>query len=496
MKFNAKQIDLKVPSADCLVVPVFSDGALSSIAKQVDQLSGGFLTKLIEQGDFVGNCAEVVLLHHVPNIQSRVLLLGCGKKEEFNEATFRKVITQSVLTLKPIAAKTVVYYLEDLPLKHDIFWKIRVAIEILADKTYVFDQFKNKKTPVLRALQDIIFNVTAAENIDRAQQKIKEGQAIINGIKFTKDLGNLPPNICTPTYMAEQAEMLAKNYNNLSAQILNENQLRELGMGSLLAVTYGSHQPPKLIVLEYYGAEKNKKPIVLVGKGVTFDTGGISLKPGVGMDEMKFDMCGAASVFGAIKAAAELQLPMNIIGIVPAVENMPGGKATRPGDIVTSMSGQTVEILNTDAEGRLILCDALTYSEKYDPDCVIDIATLTGAMIITLGAVASGLMSNHDPLVKELQKAAVNSGEKIWELPIWDDYQDLLNSPFADMANIGEGMGAKSIVAGCFLARFAKKFHWAHLDIAGTASVGGKEKSATGRPVSLLVQFLLDRSVA
>jgi leucyl aminopeptidase len=309
---------------------------------------------------------------------------------------------------------------------------------------------------------------------------------------LAKDLGNLPANICTPTYLAEQAQKLAKE-SKLEIDVLGRKDMEKLGMGSLLSVAQGSRQPPRLIVLTYAGGPKKAKPVVLVGKGVTFDTGGISLKPGEGMDEMKFDMCGAASVFGTLRACAEMKLKLNVVGIVPATENMPGGAATKPGDIVTSMSGQTVEILNTDAEGRLILCDALTYAERFAPAAVIDIATLTGACVIALGHVASGLYSNKDALARELLAAGNEAYDRAWHMPLWDDYQEQLKSNFADMANIG-GRPGGSITAACFLSRYARKFEWAHLDIAGTAWKSGKEKGSTGRPIPLLTSFLMKRA--
>lgn len=326
------------------------------------------------------------------------------------------------------------------------------------------------------------------------EQAVRQGMAVSAGIHLAKDLGNLPGNICTPDYLAKQAIKLATQHKKLKTSVLEEKDMEKLGMGSLLSVSKGSREPAKLITMEYMAGDKKQPPIVFVGKGVTFDSGGISLKPGAAMDEMKYDMCGAASVIGLISACADLQLPMNIVGIIPAVENMPDGIASRPGDVVTSMSGQTIEILNTDAEGRLILCDALTYAEKYDPDVVIDIATLTGACIVALGAHPAGLLSNHNPLANDLLSAGQTSGDRCWQLPLWDDYQEQLKSNFADMANIG-GKGAGTITAACFLSRFAKKYHWAHLDIAGVAWKSGENKGATGRPVGLLAQYVLDRCV-
>jgi leucyl aminopeptidase len=334
--------------------------------------------------------------------------------------------------------------------------------------------------------------VTSTAGSAANEGALQQGLAIAHGMNLAKDLGNLPPNICTPTYLAQQAMSLAKTYK-LKATILEEKDMEKLGMGSLLSVSRGSRQPAKLIALEYRGLAKMERPIVLVGKGVTFDTGGISLKPASEMDEMKYDMCGAASVLGTLSAIAQMKLPINVVGIIPTTENMPGGNATKPGDIVTSMSGQTIEILNTDAEGRLILCDALTYAERYQPEVVIDIATLTGACVIALGHVASGLLSNDDKLAHELMQASEQSVDRAWHLPLWDDYQEQLKSNFADIANIG-GRAGGTITAACFLSRFTKKYRWAHLDIAGTAWKSGKDKGATGRPVPLLTQFLIGRA--
>ena len=353
----------------------------------------------------------------------------------------------------------------------------------------VFDRFKSEKAKP-RKLKKITLLTAATDDAERAT---RQASAIAAGMALARDLGNLPPNLCHPSFLAEQAEALAVEHKHLKVEILTEKKLRELGMGAFLAVAQGSEQPPRLIVLQYNGGKKDEAPYALVGKGITFDTGGISLKPGLGMDEMKFDMCGAASVFGTFRAVLELQLPINLVGLLACAENMPSGRATRPGDIVTTMSGQTVEILNTDAEGRLVLCDTLTYAERFKPQAVVDIATLTGACIVALGANTSGLMGNNDALVRQLLKAGEHADDRAWQLPLFDEYQEQLDSPFADIANIG-GPKAGTITAGCFLSRFAKKYHWAHLDIAGTAWIsGGKDKGATGRPVPLLTQYLLDR---
>jgi leucyl aminopeptidase len=327
------------------------------------------------------------------------------------------------------------------------------------------------------------------------KQALDQAIATVHGIDLAKTLGNLPGNICTPSYLAAKALALGKEFKAIKTTVLEEKDMQKLGMGSFLSVTRGSEQAAKLITLEYYGADKKQKPIVLVGKGITFDSGGISLKPGAEMDEMKYDMCGAASVLGTMQAIAKMGLKINVVGVIPTCENMPSGTATKPGDIVTSMSGQTIEILNTDAEGRLILCDALTYSAKFNPDTVIDIATLTGACVIALGHVASGLFANEDKLAQELLAAGEQSYDRAWQLPLWEDYQPLIDSNFADMQNIG-GRAGGTITAACFLARFTKDYRWAHLDIAGTAWKSGKEKGSTGRPVPLLTQYLINRTNA
>jgi leucyl aminopeptidase len=362
-----------------------------------------------------------------------------------------------------------------------------------AESIYRFDRLKSKAEGTKPHLRKVMLGAISRTELAASEEALQQGLAIAEGMNLVKDLGNLAPNICTPAYLAEQAVAMARAHK-LKATILGQKDMEKLGMGSLLAVARGSRQPAKLIALEYWGRAKKEKPIVLVGKGVTFDTGGISLKPAAEMDEMKYDMCGAASVLGTIAAIVRMRLPVNVVGIIPTTENMPGGNATKPGDVVTSMSGQTIEILNTDAEGRLILCDALTYAERYEPETVIDIATLTGACVIALGHVASGLLSNDDELVEELLYASRQAADRAWRLPLWDDYQEQLKSNFADMANIG-GRAGGTITAACFLSRFTKKYRWAHLDIAGTAWKSGKEKGATGRPVPLLTQFLIGRAL-
>ncbi|MDZ4212545.1 MAG: leucyl aminopeptidase, partial [Methylotenera sp.] len=351
---------------------------------------------------------------------------------------------------------------------------------------------ETKKEDAKKGIATLYINVALASEVKEAKAGLADGLALASGVSFAKDLGNLPPNVCTPTYLAEQAQALGKKHD-FKVKVLERDELKKLGMGSFLAVSQGSEEPPKFIIMQHLKGKKDQKPVVLVGKGITFDTGGISLKPGAEMDEMKYDMCGAASVLGTFKTISEMDLALNVIGIIPTCENMPDGRATRPGDVLTSMSGLTIEVLNTDAEGRLILCDALTYAERFEPSTVVDIATLTGACVIALGHHATGLFSNNDNLANELLKAGEKSLDRAWHMPMWDDYQPLLDSNFADIANIG-GRAAGSITAACFLSRFAKTYDWAHLDIAGTAWKSGKEKGGTGRPVPLLTEFLVNRA--
>jgi leucyl aminopeptidase len=360
------------------------------------------------------------------------------------------------------------------------------------DSVYRFAHPQCKKEEERRGVYKLIINVPQRNDLKKGDQALQRGLAIASGIRFAKDLGNLPGNICTPTFLAEQALELGKTFD-FKVEVLEKKDMEKLGMGSFLSVARGSRQPPKLIVMHYSKGGAGQKPVALVGKGITFDAGGISIKPAGDMDEMKYDMCGAASVLGTFRAIAEMKLPINVVGVIPTCENLPDGDANKPGDIVTSMSGQTIEILNTDAEGRLILCDALTYTERFEPTAVVDIATLTGACVIALGHHVSGLFGNSDSLTKELHNAGEESFDRVWPMPTWDDYQDQLKSNFADMANIG-GRAGGSITAACFLSRFAKKFEWAHLDIAGTAWKSGKDKGSTGRPVPLLTHFLMQRS--
>ena len=478
----------------CLVVGIFETRQLSEAAKTLDKAADGYISHLLKQGDMEGKSGATLLLHNVPNLLcKRVLLVGLGKQQELSDKAYRDAVLAAFNALHKTGATDAVLYLNQLAVKErDDEWKVLQAVLMGMQTVYRFEQLKSKPGNTKLHLQKVVFAATNSKQATVKKVGVEQGVAIAKGMSFAKDLGNLPPNICTPTYLAQQAKALAKTHQ-LKLSVLEEKDMEKLGMGSLLSVSQGSRQPAKLIVIEYNGLGKMEKPVVLVGKGVTFDTGGVSLKPGSAMDEMKYDMCGAASVLGTMTAVAEMKLPVNVVAIIPATENMPDGNATRPGDIVTSMSGQTIEILNTDAEGRLILCDALTYAERFKPDVVIDIATLTGACVMALGHVATGLIGNDDKLIRALQQAGEQSTDRVWNMPLWDEYQDQLKSNFADMANIG-GRPAGTITAACFLSRFTKKYRWAHLDIAGTAWLSGKEKGSTGRPVPLLTQFLISRA--
>ena len=490
VKFNTPE---KARSA-CQIITVAQPRRLSRSGQQVNKACKGYLASILKSGDMEGKLGQTLLLQGPPgSAAQRILLIGTGKDSERNERNYARIIQSITSALGDSGARDAEFYPADISLKgRDLAWKVRHAALLAGNGEYRFDLLKSGKKETRKGLRRLSFNVPRGET-RAVKQAISEAGAMTSGMNLTRDLGNLPGNVCTPSYLARQARQLGKEYKKLRVKVLDEADMKRLKMGSLLSVSAGSRQPAKLITIEYRGAAAKEQPVALVGKGVTFDSGGISLKPGSAMDEMKFDMCGAASVFGTLKAVAEMDLPINVVGVVPATENLPDGLATKPGDIVTSMSGQTIEILNTDAEGRLILCDALTYTARFKPRCVIDIATLTGAVIVALGKVPSGVMGNDQPLINELIKCGEQIHDRIWQLPIWDDYQDQLKSNFADMANIG-GRDAGTITAACFLSRFTRDFKWAHLDIAGTAWKSGDDKGASGRPVPLLTQFILNQT--
>lgn len=493
MDFLVNSSSIETLKASALVLTVNEQLQLDNQGQLIDKLCDGALSAHLKAGDIQGKLGQTLLLHKLPNLKAqRVLLVGTGKEEELPDRSTRKLVSAILTVLKNLSIDDATLAFADLAFaERDAYASARLVTECLADGLYVFDQFKSEKAPAVH-LKTVTLACTA-EQQDALEKACSHAKAIAAGMAFTRNLGNMPPNICHPRYLAEQAQELGKQHSNLKVEVLEEQQLKELGAGALLAVGQGSDQPPRMIIMNYQGGKQDDQPYVLVGKGITFDTGGISLKPGAGMDEMKYDMGGAASVLGTLQAVLELELPINVIGVLTCAENMPSGGATRPGDIVTTMSGQTVEILNTDAEGRLVLCDALTYVERFKPQAVINIATLTGACIVALGSNTSGLMGNNPELVNNLLDASKRAADAAWELPLFEEYQEQLDSPFADIANIG-GPKAGTITAGCFLSRFTKEYPWAHLDIAGTAWIsGGKEKGATGRPVPLLSQYLLDR---
>jgi leucyl aminopeptidase len=494
MDFSVKSGSPEKQRTACLVLGVYEPRKLSPVAEQIDKISNGFISNIVRRGDIEGKLGQVLLLHNVPGtLADRVLLVGVGRERDLNDHQYRKVIATAVKTLNETGSMEAHNFLCELHVKgRDMEWKIRHAVEEAHTVLYTFDQFKSKKDSERRPLRKMIFNVATRRELSLGEKAIAEGEAISHGSNVARDLANMPGNICHPTYLANQAIDLANKHEKLTTEILEESDMLELGMGAFMSVSQGSEQPGKMIIMHYRNGPEEQNPTVLVGKGITFDTGGVSIKGGEGMDEMKYDMGGAAAVFGTMVSTIHAELPINLTVIIAAAENMPDGKASRPGDIVTSMSGQTIEILNTDAEGRLVLCDALTYAERFNPDAVIDVATLTGACIIALGHQASAVMGNHNPLTHELMNASEAACDRAWKLPLFDEYHEQLESNFADFTNLG-GRAAGSITAGCFLSKFTKKYHWAHIDIAGTAWRSGKDKGATGRPVPMLTQYLIHR---
>jgi leucyl aminopeptidase len=486
MDFSIKALSPESARTGCVVLGVHAGHELTPAAKRVDQAAKGALKKAL--GDLGARTGSTLLLRGLPGVAAeRVLLVGLGERKDFAEAAYRDAVRGAASALRELGTKDAAMFLADAKVgARPLSWNVRHVVLGVREAFYRFDELKTQKKSAPPSLQHVVIPISPKREL---QDALKEAQATAEGAALARNLGNLPPNICTPAYLADQAKKLAREFK-LAVEVLERRDMERLGMGAFLAVARASHQPPKLIVLRYSGAGKTKKPLALVGKGITFDTGGISLKPAAEMDEMKYDMSGTASVLGTIRALADMRAPVNVVGVIPATENMPGGAASRPGDVVTSMSGQTVEILNTDAEGRLILCDALTYAARYQPEAVIDVATLTGACVIALGHVATGLFANDQHLADQIREAADDAWDRVWQMPLWEDYQEQLRSNFADFANIG-GRPGGSITAACFLARFTRDLRWAHLDIAGTAWKSGREKGSTGRPVPLLVRFAL-----
>jgi leucyl aminopeptidase len=486
MEFSIKTLSPESAKTGCVVLGIHTDQELTPAAKRVDQASRGALRKAL--GDVSGKTGSTLLLRALPGVAAeRVLLVGLGERKESAEGAYRDAVRGAANALKELGAKEAAFFLVDGKVgTRSVSWNVRHAVLGIREAFYRFDQLKTQKKSNEPALASVVLPLSPNAQL---QQALSEASATADGAALARTLGNLPSNICTPSYLAEEAKKLARQFK-LHIEVLERRDMERLGMGAFLAVTNASHQPPKLIVLRYSGAAKSKKPLALVGKGITFDTGGISLKPAAEMDEMKFDMSGAGSVLGTLRALAGMRAPVNVVGVIPTCENMPGGHATKPGDVVTTLSGQTVEILNTDAEGRLILCDALSYAQRFEPEAVVDIATLTGACVVALGHIASGLFANDQELADEIRDAADDAWDRVWQMPLWEDYQEALRSNFADFANIG-GRPGGSITAACFLARFTREVRWAHLDIAGTAWKSGRDKGSTARPVPLLVRFAM-----
>ena len=494
MKYLIKEVSPASFKTDCVIVPVFtregkSEAEHSFVSKEIDKLTSGIISGIIETGDFTGSKGSIKLLYNPAGIEAtRVMLVGCGNKENFELETLHDVMQKVGKSLKGMKLEQTVIWLAEPMAKEHQHQAVQQIITTLSSCFYALSDYKtNINATDKPTLNEVIIAGIADIN---AEQAITQGTSMAVGVELAKDMANQPGNICTPSYLAENAKKLAEQHESISVEVLEEADMEALGMGSFLSVSKGSKEEGKFIIMNYTGAsEANDQPVVLVGKGITFDTGGISLKPGAKMDEMKFDMGGAASVLGTMQAIASMKLPMNVIGVIASAENMPSSVATKPGDIVTSMSGKTIEVLNTDAEGRLVLCDALTYVKRFDPAVVIDIATLTGACIVALGHHICGLISNDDTLAVDLMIAGEDSLDQAWRLPYNEKYTKQLKSEFADLGNIG-GPTAGTITAGCFLAEFTKDYQWAHLDVAGTAWAG---KAATGRPVPLLTQYLINR---
>lgn len=492
MEFSIKSGNPEKQRTACLVIGLFESRKLAEAGAEIDQHTEQYLTSILRRGDIDGRLGQSLLLHHVPNILAdRVLLVGCGKEREFKDRSYRKVVYSAIKALSDTGCNDAVLYLPELPVRsRDIAWKVEQAVLLTLDALYVFDKYK--RSEARRHLRKITLAVPKRADLKPAETALAEAEAIGRAIRWAKDVSNEPGNVCTPTYLAEQAQQIAKQYG-LKCTVLERADMEKLGMHLLLGVAAGSTQPPKLITLEYQGASPQQKPVVLVGKGLTFDAGGISIKPADKMDEMKYDMCGSASVLAAVQAAADMKLPINVVAVVPSTENLLDGAANKPGDIQTSMAGKTVEILNTDAEGRLILADALTYARRFNPEVLIDVATLTGACVVALGSHATGLLGNNERLIKDLLDAGQSCYDRAWQMPLWEEYQEQLKSPFADIANIG-GREAGTITGACFLSRFTEDQKWAHLDIAGVAWRGGEHKGATGRPVHLLATYLMRKA--
>ncbi|NBB93563.1 MAG: leucyl aminopeptidase [Gammaproteobacteria bacterium] len=490
MQFTTTDSSVTEIATDCLIAGL-ADAGLAGALADIDQASDGLLTRLHESGDLPRKAGQTVLLHSVPGISAgRLLIVGLGKAEKLDGVAFDKAVKAAGKALRQSrAASGHCLLAETEVIDRGRDWTIRQAGIALIYADYIYAATKQPKDDAPPATESVSF--PTGESVE---EQLRQAAAIAAGVKRARDLADLPPNICTPAYLADIAGKMAVEHDGLDVEILEEDEMRSLGMNALMAVADGSANRPRLIRLSWKGGRSGDAPLAMVGKGVTFDTGGISIKPRDLMEQMKFDMGGAAATIGAMEAVARLRLPINVEGVVAAVENMPDGRAYRPGDVITAMNGKTIEVHNTDAEGRMILADALTWTGKnLNPDTTVDLATLTGACVVALGHHASAVMTQDDELAGELLGAGQRSVDRTWRLPLWDDYQEQIETPFADMKNVG-GMPAGSITAGCFLSRFADGQRWAHVDIAGSAWQWGKPESGTGRPVGMLVDWMVDRA--
>lgn len=486
LKFSTKTGSPEKLKSDCIVAGVFEDRKLSATARVLDKASKGRIAAALKSGDMDGRAGSTLLLRELPGIAAaRVLLVGLGKQDEFAEKAYRDAVATSVKAVSNTAAREALIALGEIKVgKRSADWNIAQAAIVAGDALYRFDRMKSKPDNQAR-----LGHISFLSGNNAVAKGLKQGAAITQGMALARDLGNTPSNVCTPTYLANQAKQLAKTYG-FKCRAMDKAACEKLGMGSFLSVAKGSDKPPMFIELRHDGGKKGEQPIVLVGKAITFDAGGISLKPPADMDEMNYDMSGGGAVLGAFRAIGELGLKLNVVGLVPACENLPDAHANKPGDIVTSMSGQTIEILNTDAEGRLVLCDALTYAERFKPQAVIDIATLTGACVIALGGVRSGFFTSDAALSAAMAQASDASQDLCWPMPLDDDYAEGLKTSYADVANVA-GRPGGAITAAKFLQRFTSKYPWGHLDIAGSAWKSGAAKGATGRPVGLLLHYVL-----
>ena len=492
MQFSIKSSAVEALRTACVLVPVSHGSNLSAGGKALDEAMGGALSAALARGDLQHKAGATLLVYGDARKAARAVLVATGDEAECSERAFTEAVRAGLRQTGALACDDAVSLLHEAGVKgKDLAWKLRQQVAVGRDLAYRFDRLKSRKeTQPVRPGR--VHLLVARADSSPAQTAVARAVALANGTDLARDLGNLPGNICTPAYLAEAARKLGTEFK-LKVQVLERKQMEALKMGSLLSVARGSEEPPKLVVLQYNGGPARQAPVALIGKGITFDTGGISIKPAPEMDEMKFDMSGAASVLGTFKALGELKPRVNVVGLIPACENMPSGKAIKPGDVVKSMSGQTIEILNTDAEGRLILCDALTYAERFKPAAVIDIATLTGACVIALGHHHSGLFTPDDELAEDLLQAAKRAMDPAWRMPVDEEYAEALKSNFADMGNVG-GRAGGAVTAAMFLKKFTARYRWAHLDIAGTAWKSGAQKGATGRPVALLTHYILSQA--